>query len=172
MFVTILHVYRPVEVSTANDILCVEVWDFDPAETVKEKVTKVGDIKGFKGMKRFMKEIAVTATNGKHDNEIIGGTLIPLKVSIIIVTGIYYFNFYFYGVNASTFFSSYTDDTPARPNSLVQFGEKRQGQTAGEFIVKTFIRQRKKQTSGCSRTQAFVESVVNSPNERTKGNFF
>ncbi|VVC40707.1 Hypothetical protein CINCED_3A013301 [Cinara cedri] len=69
----------PVETSAANDILCVEVWDFDPAETVKEKVTKVGDIKGFKGMKRFMKEIAVTATNGKHDNEIIGGTLIPLK---------------------------------------------------------------------------------------------
>jgi len=59
----------------------VEVWDFDPAETVKEKVTKVGDIKGFKGMRRFMKEIAVTATNGKHDNEIIGGTLIPLKVT-------------------------------------------------------------------------------------------
>lgn len=28
-----------------------------------------------------MKEIAVTATNGKHDNEIIGGALIPLKVS-------------------------------------------------------------------------------------------
>ncbi|XP_025408650.1 protein unc-13 homolog 4B isoform X2 [Sipha flava] len=63
----------------ADDILCVEVWDFDPAETVKEKVTRVGDIKGFKGMKRFMKEIAVTATNGKHDNEIIGSTLIPLK---------------------------------------------------------------------------------------------
>lgn len=73
--------FRPVE-TPADDILCVEVWDFDPAETVKEKVTKVGDIKGFKGMKRFMKEIAVTATNGKHDNEIIGATLIPLKVGV------------------------------------------------------------------------------------------
>ncbi|KAE9529780.1 hypothetical protein AGLY_011876 [Aphis glycines] len=72
------HFSLPVE-TPADDILCVEVWDFDPAETVKEKVTKVGDIKGFKGMRRFMKEIAVTATNGKHDNEIIGGTLIPLK---------------------------------------------------------------------------------------------
>lgn len=75
--------FRPVE-TPADDILCVEVWDFDPAETVKEKVTKVGKIKGFKGMRRFMKEIAVTATNGKHDNEIIGGTLIPLKVIIIL----------------------------------------------------------------------------------------
>lgn len=82
--------FRPVE-TPADDILCVEVWDFDPAETVKEKVTKVGKIKGFKGMRRFMKEIAVTATNGKHDNEIIGGTLIPLKV--IIIKHIYFFTF-------------------------------------------------------------------------------
>ncbi|XP_050433740.1 protein unc-13 homolog 4B [Adelges cooleyi] len=73
------HFSLPVNNGLADDILCVEVWDFDPAETVKEKVTKVGDIKGFKGMRRFMKEIAVTATNGKHDNEIIGGTMVPLK---------------------------------------------------------------------------------------------
>lgn len=71
--------FRPVD-TPADDVLCVQVWDFDPAETIKEKVTKVGEIKGFKGMKKFMKEIAVTATNGKHDNEIIGGALIPLKV--------------------------------------------------------------------------------------------
>ncbi|XP_050543331.1 protein unc-13 homolog 4B isoform X2 [Daktulosphaira vitifoliae] len=73
------HFSLPVNVPD-DDILCVEVWDFDPAETVKEKVGKVGDIKGFKGMKRFMKEIAVTATNGKHDNEIIGGTIVPVKM--------------------------------------------------------------------------------------------
>lgn len=95
IFTTIVHVHRPVETSAANDILCVEVWDFDPAETVKEKVTKVGDIKGFKGMKRFMKEIAVTATNGKHDNEIIGATLIPLKVRIIIISKTFIFIFPF-----------------------------------------------------------------------------
>lgn len=77
--------FRPAN-DPADDILCVEVWDFDPAETVKEKVTRVGDIKGFKGMKRFMKEIAVTATNGKHDNEIIGITQIPLKVITINLT--------------------------------------------------------------------------------------
>lgn len=75
---------RPVD-TPDNDVLFVEVWDFDAAETVKEKVTKVGEIKGFKGLHRFMKEIAVTATNGKHDNEIIGTTIIPLKVIIIIL---------------------------------------------------------------------------------------
>lgn len=72
-----------------------EVWDFDPAETVKEKVTKVGEVKGFKGMKRFMKEIAETVTNGQHDNEIIGSTHIPLKVLYTI-----------YNYNNLLFFSS------------------------------------------------------------------
>lgn len=73
---------RPVETHD-DDVLYVEVWDFDAAETVKEKVTKVGEIKGFKGFHRFVKEIAVTATNGKHDNELIGTTIIPLKVLTI-----------------------------------------------------------------------------------------
>lgn len=113
-----------------------EVWDFDPAETVKEKVTKVGKIKGFKGMRRFMKEIAVTATNGKHDNEIIGGTLIPLKV---IIT--YLFFHYFLTTDVLTYFSLllYTDNTFSRSNSLVQFGEKRQGQASGEFVIKIVV---------------------------------
>lgn len=72
---------RPVE-DPAKDVLSVEVWDFDPAETVKEKVTKVGEVKGFKGMKRFITEIATTVANGQHDNEIIGSAHIPLKVPI------------------------------------------------------------------------------------------
>lgn len=70
---------RPVD-NPAKDVLSVEVWDFDPAETLKEKVTKVGEVKGFRGMKRFVKELAQTATAGQHDNEIIGSTQIPLKV--------------------------------------------------------------------------------------------
>lgn len=57
-----------------------EVWDFDPAETVKEKVSKIGDIKGMKGLKIFFKEVSSTVTSGKHDNEIIGTVLIPLQV--------------------------------------------------------------------------------------------
>lgn len=76
-----------------DDVLFVEVWDFDAAETVKEKVTKVGEIKGLKGFHRFMKEIAVTATNGKHDNEIIGNAIIPLKVIILIGFCFFFFHF-------------------------------------------------------------------------------
>lgn len=59
----------------------VEVWDFDPAETIGEKMTKVFDVKGVKGFKKLMKEIAVTASTGKHDNELIGRSNIPLGVS-------------------------------------------------------------------------------------------
>lgn len=54
--------------------------DFDPAETIKEKVTKISGVKGVKGLSKLMKEIAVTASTGKHDNEIIGVAQIKLKV--------------------------------------------------------------------------------------------
>ncbi|CAH1393927.1 unnamed protein product, partial [Nezara viridula] len=68
----------PVE-STADDVLILEVWDFDPAETVKEKMTKITSVQGIKGLRKLMKEIAVTASTGKHDNEMIGYVNIPLK---------------------------------------------------------------------------------------------
>lgn len=55
--------------------------DFDPAETVSEKMTKFFDVKGVKGFKKLMKEIAVTASTGKHDNELIGRCNIPLRVN-------------------------------------------------------------------------------------------
>ncbi|KAL1114982.1 hypothetical protein AAG570_007805, partial [Ranatra chinensis] len=54
--------------------------DFDPAETVREKMTKISGVKGVRGLRKLMKEIAVTASTGKHDNEIIGTVEIPLKV--------------------------------------------------------------------------------------------
>uniref|UniRef100_A0A4Y0BLA7 Munc13-4 n=1 Tax=Anopheles funestus TaxID=62324 RepID=A0A4Y0BLA7_ANOFN len=64
----------------ANDAnLIVEVWDFDPAETVKEKMNKLFEVKGVRGLRKLMKEIAQTASTGKHDNELIGRTSIPLK---------------------------------------------------------------------------------------------
>ncbi|KAK6635250.1 hypothetical protein RUM44_000501 [Polyplax serrata] len=73
------HFSLPV-VNPADDVLWVEVWDFDPAESVREKMTKIGDVKGVKGFSKLMKEIAVTASTGKHDNELVGATNIPLKV--------------------------------------------------------------------------------------------
>lgn len=54
-----------------------EVWDFTPEETDKEKGAKTGEIKGLKGFKKFMKEIS---TFSKHDKYMIGNMLIPLKV--------------------------------------------------------------------------------------------
>lgn len=54
--------------------------DFDAAETVKDKVNKLFDVKGVKGLSKLMKEIAQTASTGKHDNELIGRATINLKV--------------------------------------------------------------------------------------------
>lgn len=89
MFRTHLHYSdffrRPVQNPT-EDILSVEVWDFDPAETVREKMTKIGEVKGVKGLRKLMKEIAVTASTGKHDNEFVGATSIPLRVSFYVNT--------------------------------------------------------------------------------------
>lgn len=56
--------------------------DFDAAETVPEKMSKVKGVKGVKGLVKLAKEIAVTATTGNHDNEFIGKCRIPLKVLV------------------------------------------------------------------------------------------
>uniref|UniRef100_A0A0A9YAH0 Protein unc-13 D n=1 Tax=Lygus hesperus TaxID=30085 RepID=A0A0A9YAH0_LYGHE len=64
---------------TSEDSLVVEVWDFDPAETVSDKIGKLTGVKGVRGLRKLMKEIAVTASTGKHDNELIGVITIPLK---------------------------------------------------------------------------------------------
>lgn len=45
-------------------------------------MTKITDVKGVKGLRKLMKEIAVTASTGKHDNELIGNALIQLKVQL------------------------------------------------------------------------------------------
>ncbi|XP_061378434.1 protein unc-13 homolog 4B isoform X2 [Danaus plexippus] len=73
------HFSLPMPGSLQEDSLCLEVWDFDPAETVKEKMTKIFEVKGVKGLRKLMKEIAITASTGKHDNELIGTANIPLK---------------------------------------------------------------------------------------------
>ncbi|CAK1555317.1 unnamed protein product [Leptosia nina] len=73
------HFSLPMSGNVQEDTLVLEVWDFDPAETVKEKMTKIFEVKGVKGLRKLMKEIAITASTGKHDNELIGTSNIPLK---------------------------------------------------------------------------------------------
>ncbi|KAM3965051.1 C2 and C2B_Munc13-like domain-containing protein staccato isoform 2-T2 [Aphomia sociella] len=73
------HFSLPMPGNLNEDSLCLEVWDFDPAETVKEKMTKLFEVKGVKGLRKLMKEIAITASTGKHDNELIGTSNIPLN---------------------------------------------------------------------------------------------
>ncbi|XP_055586093.1 protein unc-13 homolog 4B isoform X2 [Uranotaenia lowii] len=73
------HFSLPIDENANDANLIVEVWDFDPAETIKEKMNKVFDVKGVRGLRKLMKEIAVTASTGKHDNELIGRASIPLK---------------------------------------------------------------------------------------------
>lgn len=73
------HFSLPMSGNVHEDSLCLEVWDFDPAETVKEKMTKIFEVKGVKGLRKLVKEIAITASTGKHDNELIGTSNIPLK---------------------------------------------------------------------------------------------
>jgi hypothetical protein len=41
---------------------------------------KIGEVKGVRGLRKLMKEIAVTASTGKHDNELVGSAALPLKV--------------------------------------------------------------------------------------------
>ncbi|XP_023169664.2 protein unc-13 homolog 4B isoform X2 [Drosophila hydei] len=73
------HFSLPITEGPRDEVLIIEVWDFDAAETVKDKVNKLLDVKGVRGLSKLMKEIAVTASSGKHDNELIGRAMISLK---------------------------------------------------------------------------------------------
>lgn len=82
MIIYFLHYFlchRPISENPNEDTLILEVWDFDPAETLGEKMNKFFEVKGAKGFRKLMKEIAVTASSGKHDNEFVGCSKIPLK---------------------------------------------------------------------------------------------
>ncbi|KAB0801825.1 hypothetical protein PPYR_04011 [Photinus pyralis] len=73
------HFALPVMNDSSDDTLFIEVWDFDPAETMREKFGKILKVKGLRGATRLIKEMAVTATTGQHENELIGTARIPLK---------------------------------------------------------------------------------------------
>lgn len=72
-------IFSPISENPNDETLVIEVWDFDPAETIGEKMNKFFEVKGAKGFRKLMKEIAQTASSGKHDNEFVGSAKVPLK---------------------------------------------------------------------------------------------
>lgn len=79
IYLSHLITYRPISDNPNEETLVIEVWDFDPAETIGEKMNKFFEVRGAKGFRKLMKEIAVTASAGKHDNEFVGCAKVPLK---------------------------------------------------------------------------------------------
>lgn len=76
--------FRPLPDRTSGletESLIVEVWDFDPAETVVEKLSGLNNIKGMRGFRRLLKEIATSAVNQGNLNELIGSCEIVLTVN-------------------------------------------------------------------------------------------
>lgn len=49
---------------------------------------KIGAVKGVRGLRKLMKEIAVTASTGKHDNELVGSATLPLKVRDYVINSV------------------------------------------------------------------------------------
>jgi len=42
---------------------------------------KLNEVKGVRGLRKLIKEIAQTASTGKHDNELVGSATVALNVS-------------------------------------------------------------------------------------------
>lgn len=64
--------------SIEQDNLRVDVWDFNPEESVNEKLKKINDVKDSRGLRKFIKE-TLHATAGKISHELLGSAEIPLK---------------------------------------------------------------------------------------------
>ncbi|XP_035714351.1 protein unc-13 homolog 4B isoform X3 [Folsomia candida] len=72
--------YFSFPVSTVeDDTLNIEVWDYDPEETLADKMKRFGEVKSTRGLRILMKEIALTASTGKQSHEFLGCLKIPLN---------------------------------------------------------------------------------------------
>lgn len=60
---------RPLYGNPNEEILYVEVFDFDPVETLSEKMKKIPEVKGVKGLGVWMKEVGSTSSSGKSKTE-------------------------------------------------------------------------------------------------------
>ena len=54
--------------------------DYDPEESLSDKMKRFGEVKSTKGLRVLMKEIALTASTGKQQHDFLGCLKIPLKV--------------------------------------------------------------------------------------------
>eukprot|EP00092_Neocalanus_flemingeri_P041502 GFUD01045197.1.p1 GENE.GFUD01045197.1~~GFUD01045197.1.p1 ORF type:complete len:1194 (+),score=262.01 GFUD01045197.1:849-4430(+) len=64
--------------SVEQDCLRVDVWDFNPDESVNEKLNKINQVRDGRGLRKFIKE-TLHATTGKNSHELLGSVEIPLK---------------------------------------------------------------------------------------------
>jgi len=64
--------------SVEQDCLRVDVWDFNPEESVNEKLNKINQVRDGRGLRKFIKE-TLHATTGKNSHELLGSVEIPLK---------------------------------------------------------------------------------------------
>ncbi|EFX82091.1 hypothetical protein DAPPUDRAFT_316637 [Daphnia pulex] len=63
-----------------EDILQLEIWDYDPDETVKEKMSRISEVKDFRGMGILLKQIAVASkAPGKPAHKFLGLLNVGLK---------------------------------------------------------------------------------------------
>lgn len=64
--------------SVEQDNLRVDIWDFNPEESVNEKLNKINQVRDGRGLRKFIKE-TLHATTGKNSHELLGSVEIPLK---------------------------------------------------------------------------------------------
>lgn len=77
--VIVFDICRPLAKNPNDELLVIKVWDFDAAEPIARKVSKVLEVKGAKGFRKMVKEVAGNMTSGKQEDEYIGGAKISLK---------------------------------------------------------------------------------------------
>jgi hypothetical protein len=67
-----------------NKLICIYFRNLNPDKTFQEKIKKIRKVKGVKGLKILLKDVASSASAGKHDNKFIGIASIPLKVWLLV----------------------------------------------------------------------------------------
>ncbi|CAG7828570.1 unnamed protein product [Allacma fusca] len=65
--------------SHQDEVLSIEVWDYDPEESLSDKMKRFNEVKSTRGLRILMKEIALTASTGKQTHEFLGCLKIPIK---------------------------------------------------------------------------------------------